>query len=63
MTEALTLIELLVVVIAIIAVLMVILMPALNRVREQGRMIACQSNLGRGGLCLPCTGRRTAADS
>ncbi len=39
-----TLIELLVV-IAIIAVLMAILMPALNRAREQGKRAACLSNL------------------
>jgi prepilin-type N-terminal cleavage/methylation domain-containing protein/prepilin-type processing-associated H-X9-DG protein len=42
--EAFTLIELLVV-IAIIAVLMAILMPALNRVREQGRRAVCLNYL------------------
>ena len=39
-----TLIELLVV-IAIIAVLMAILMPALRRVKEQGKMISCLGTL------------------
>jgi len=42
--RAFTLIELLVV-IAVIAVLMSILMPALNRAREQGRRAVCQGNL------------------
>jgi len=42
--KAFTLIELLVV-IAVIAVLMAILMPALNRAREQGKRAACLSNL------------------
>jgi len=39
-----TLIELLVV-IAVIAILMAILMPALNRAREQGKRAVCLSNL------------------
>jgi prepilin-type N-terminal cleavage/methylation domain-containing protein/prepilin-type processing-associated H-X9-DG protein len=47
---AFTLIELLVV-IAIIAILMSVLMPALNRAREQGRRAACLSHLKSLTLC------------
>ena len=47
--KAFTLVELLVV-IAIIALLMAILMPALNRVREHGRMIKCEANLRQWAL-------------
>jgi len=43
-----TLIELLVV-IAIVALLMAILMPALQRVKKQAKVVACQSNLKQWG--------------
>jgi len=48
--RAFTLIELLVV-IAIIAILMAILMPALNRVKEQGKRIVCENSLKSLQLC------------
>jgi prepilin-type N-terminal cleavage/methylation domain-containing protein/prepilin-type processing-associated H-X9-DG protein len=47
--RAFTLIELLVV-IAIIAILLAILMPALTKVREQAREVACRSNLKQYGI-------------
>ena len=61
--NAFTLIELLVV-IAVIAILMAILMPALNRAREQGKRVACLNNLGQmmnAGSCTPTTTTRRCA--
>mgnify|MGYP000876009773 CR=1 FL=1 len=48
---AFTLIELLVV-ISVIALLMAILIPALHRARNQGRAVACQSNLRQWAMTL-----------
>jgi len=50
-TKAFTLIELLVV-ISVIALLMAILMPALNMARDQGRRVACLSNMRQLGVAL-----------
>jgi prepilin-type N-terminal cleavage/methylation domain-containing protein/prepilin-type processing-associated H-X9-DG protein len=49
--KAFTLVELLVV-ISIIAILLAVLMPALSKVREQGRAIVCASNLKNYGPAL-----------
>lgn len=51
--KAFTLIELLVV-ISIIAVLMSIMMPALSRVREQAKRVACKTNIHQQGVAIAC---------
>jgi len=50
-SKAFTLIELLVV-ISIIAILMAIMMPALSRVREQGKAVTCRSRLKQWGIAF-----------
>jgi prepilin-type N-terminal cleavage/methylation domain-containing protein/prepilin-type processing-associated H-X9-DG protein len=54
-TKAFTLIELLVV-ISILVLLMAILLPTLQRVREQAKAVACQANLRQWGMAITMYG-------
>src|SRR5689334_10921637 len=49
--DGFTLVELLVV-IAVVALLVAMLLPALNKAREQSRLVACMSNLRQMGLAM-----------